>query len=77
MTSEVRTARWRRRFAFLFRGDRQVAFVAIELEDLTFTCRHRTVGLATGGDRNRNVDRVFNPDRKETHWGKQKLKRDQ
>jgi hypothetical protein len=25
---------------------------------------------------NRNVDRVFNPDRKDTHWGKRKLKRD-
>ena len=25
---------------------------------------------------NRNVERVFNPDRKETHWGKHKLKRD-
>jgi hypothetical protein len=26
---------------------------------------------------NRHVERVFNSDRKETHWGKQKLKRDQ
>jgi hypothetical protein len=26
---------------------------------------------------NRNVPRVFNPDRKDTHWGKRKLKRDQ
>jgi hypothetical protein len=26
---------------------------------------------------NRQVERVFNPDRKETHWGKRKLKRDQ
>src|SRR3984885_9074782 len=26
---------------------------------------------------NRNVERVFNSDRKETHWGKRKLKRDQ
>lgn len=26
---------------------------------------------------NRNVERVFNPDRKDTHWGKRKLKRDQ
>jgi hypothetical protein len=24
---------------------------------------------------NRNVERVFNPDRKDTHWGKRKLKR--
>jgi len=26
---------------------------------------------------NRHVERVFNPDRKETHRGKRKLKRDQ
>jgi hypothetical protein len=26
---------------------------------------------------NRHVERVFNPDRKETHWGKRKLARDQ
>jgi len=26
---------------------------------------------------NRHVERVFSPDRKETHWGKRKLKRDQ
>jgi hypothetical protein len=26
---------------------------------------------------NRNVPRVFNPDRKDHHWGKRKLKRDQ
>jgi hypothetical protein len=25
---------------------------------------------------NRNVERVFNPDRKDTHWGKRKLARD-
>jgi hypothetical protein len=25
---------------------------------------------------NRNVERVFNPDRKEKHWGKRKLARD-
>jgi hypothetical protein len=25
----------------------------------------------------RNVKRLFNPDRKDTHWGKRKLKRDQ
>jgi hypothetical protein len=25
----------------------------------------------------RNVERVFNPDRKDTHWGKRRLKRDQ
>jgi hypothetical protein len=26
---------------------------------------------------NRHVERTFNPDRKDTHWGKRKLKRDQ
>jgi hypothetical protein len=26
---------------------------------------------------NRGVERVFNPDRKDTHWGKRKLKRDE
>jgi hypothetical protein len=26
---------------------------------------------------NRGVERVFNPDRKDSHWGKRKLKRDQ
>ena len=26
---------------------------------------------------NRNVERVLNPDRKDTHWGKRKLKRDE
>jgi hypothetical protein len=26
---------------------------------------------------NHHVERVFNPDRKDTHWGKRKLKRDQ
>jgi hypothetical protein len=25
---------------------------------------------------NRNVERVFNPDRKDPHWGKRKLARD-
>jgi hypothetical protein len=26
---------------------------------------------------NRHVEREFNPDRKDQHWGKRKLKRDQ
>ena len=26
---------------------------------------------------NRNVERTFNPSRKDTHWGKRKLKRDE
>jgi hypothetical protein len=36
---------------------------------------HARIGVLTA--LNRNVERVFNPDRKETHWGKRKLKRDQ
>ena len=26
---------------------------------------------------NRHIERAFNPDRKDTHWGRRKLKRDQ
>ena len=48
---QVRTARWCLRFVSLFCGDRQVPFVAIELEGLKLACCYRTVGLATGGDR--------------------------
>jgi hypothetical protein len=33
-------------------------------------------GLACCGALNRHVERVFNPDRKDTHWGKRKLARD-
>jgi hypothetical protein len=29
------------------------------------------------GALNRRVERVFNPDRKDHHWGKRKLKRDE
>ena len=36
---------------------------------------HARVGMLRA--LNRNVERVFNPDRKETHWGKRKLKRDE
>ncbi len=32
-------------------------------------------GAAAGA--NRNVERTFSPDRKDTHWGKRKLRRDQ
>jgi hypothetical protein len=38
-------------FRFLFRGDRQVAFVAVKFEMLKLTGRHRTIGLATGSER--------------------------
>jgi hypothetical protein len=33
--------------------------------------------IATLRSIHRNEVRVFNPDRKDTHWGKRKLKRDQ
>jgi hypothetical protein len=36
---------------------------------------HARVGMLRG--LNRNVERVFNPDRKDTHWGKRRLKRDE
>lgn len=35
---------------------------------------HARIGVMKG--LNRNVERVFNPDRKDPHWGKRKLKRD-
>jgi hypothetical protein len=36
---------------------------------------HQRIGVLRA--LHRNVERVFNPDRKETHWGKRKLKRDE
>ena len=36
---------------------------------------HARVGMLRA--LNRNVERVFNPDRKDTHWGRAKLKRDE
>jgi hypothetical protein len=36
---------------------------------------HARVGMLRA--LNRHVERVFNPDRKDNHWGKRKLKRDQ
>jgi hypothetical protein len=36
---------------------------------------HARVGMLRA--LNRNVERVFNPDRKDTNWGKRKLKRDE
>jgi hypothetical protein len=36
---------------------------------------HARVGMLRA--LNRHVERVFNPDRKDTHWGKRKLKRDE
>ena len=53
------------------------------------TAIHRLIGVAEGRDfmmhaqigmlraLNRHVERVFNPDRKDPHCGKRKLKRDQ
>jgi hypothetical protein len=36
---------------------------------------HARIGML--GAINRNVEPVLNPDRKDMHWGKRKLKRDQ
>jgi hypothetical protein len=36
---------------------------------------HARVGVLVA--LNRHVERTFNPDRKDTHWGKRKLKRDE
>jgi hypothetical protein len=36
---------------------------------------HGRIGMLSA--LNRHVERVFNPDRNDTHWGKRKLKRDQ
>jgi hypothetical protein len=37
-------------------------------------CHTSRIGMLRAIDR--NVRRQFNPDRKDTHWGKRKLKRD-
>jgi hypothetical protein len=46
-----------------------------------FTCPRRLLqvaaGVFVGGCANVDVEQVFNPDRKETHWGKHKLKREE
>ena len=38
------------------------------------TLMHTRIGMMQA--LNRNVERMFNPDRKDTHWGKRKLKRE-
>jgi hypothetical protein len=45
---------------------------AAEGRDLVMHAR-----IATLQALNRHVERVFNPDRKDHHWGKRKLKRDE
>jgi len=50
------------------------------IEVLMLVSRSGPTMMARIGDMktlNRHVERVFNPDRKDTHWGKRKLKRDQ
>jgi hypothetical protein len=39
-----------------------------------YGCRGARIGIMRA--LNRHVDRVFNPDRKEHHWGRRKLARD-
>jgi hypothetical protein len=52
--------------------------IAIEMLILAAENRRPTMFARIGVIRalNRHVERVFNPDRKDHHWGKRKLKRD-
>jgi hypothetical protein len=47
---------------------------AVEKRDIAWMFFAR---IATLGAIHRNEARAFNPDRKETHWGKRKLKQDE
>jgi hypothetical protein len=50
----------------------EALLLVVELDGPTMMAR---IGMLRA--LNVNVERVFNPDRKDTHWGKRKLKRDQ
>jgi hypothetical protein len=50
----------------------EVLLLVVELNGPTMMAR---IGVMRA--LNRHVERTFNPDRKDTHWGKRKLKRDQ
>jgi hypothetical protein len=65
-TSEVRTHR-----AGVASGDGSLILVAT-LGGPTMFARIGVIRAL-----NRDVDRVFNPDRKDTNWGKRKFKRDE
>ena len=48
-----------------------------QLRDKAERCRGLARGQAVTSKTNRHVERVFNPDRKDKHWGKRKIKRDE
>ena len=50
----------------------EALLLVVELDGPTMMAR---IGMLRA--LNRHVERVFNSDRKDTHWGKRKLKRDQ
>jgi len=50
----------------------EALLLVVELNGPTMTAR---IGMMRA--LNRNVEGVFNPSRKDTHWGKRKLKRDE
>ena len=50
----------------------EALLLVVELDGPTMMAR---IGMLRA--LNRHVERVFNPERKDTHWGKRKLKRDE
>jgi len=61
-------------------AERHMPAVLTAAEMLTAAAEHRGpvefARIATLQALNRHAERVFNPDRKEPHWGRRKLKRD-
>jgi hypothetical protein len=62
-------------------GARDMPAIATAVEMLTYAAERETawmmfarIGVMRG--LNRHVERKFNPDRKDTHWGRRKLTRD-
>ena len=61
----------------------KTSFVAVPetyaglMHELEGVNRRRPVARPRGNAMHRNRERVFNPDRKDYHWGKRKPKRDQ
>jgi hypothetical protein len=62
------------------KGERELPAVVTAAEMLTLAaenaCPVEFARIATLQALNRNVERVFNPDRKDPHWGRRKLARD-
>jgi hypothetical protein len=63
------------------KSDHDAPSVTTAAELLTLAAEHggpvEFARIATLQALNRHAARVFNPDRKDTHWGKRKLKRDE